>query len=121
MRAVSVVDGHQIGERVVGQRGGEAVEVDLLRTHSTARSSGALGVSTITVVALTTATAKLPGSSFTLPAACVLIKDTTLCGPHCISTCVMTVSLSTFLVTSEVNRFRAELPMPSGLAGDGCA
>ena len=44
------------------------------------------GVSTITVVALTTATATLPGSSFSSRAASALISDTTVNGPHFIST-----------------------------------
>ena len=43
-------------------------------------------VSTITVVAFTTATATLPDSSFNSRAASALISDTTVNGPHFIST-----------------------------------
>src|SRR6202000_1876525 len=78
------------------------------------------GVSTITVVALTMATARLPGSSFSSWAASVLISDTIVCGPHCISTRVITLSLSTS-VTSPTKRLRAELPRPSGFGGGGGA
>ena len=72
------------------------------------------------MVALTTATARLPGSSFNSRAASVLISETTVCGPHCISTCVITLSLIT-LVTKPTKRLRAELPMPSGFGGNGRA
>ena len=74
----------------------------------------------ITVVALTTATATLPGSSFNSRAASVLIRETTVCGPHCISTWVITLSLIT-LVTKPTKRLRAELATPSGLRGSGGA
>lgn len=43
------------------------------------------GVSTITVVALMTATARLPGSSFNSRGASVLISDTTVWGPIIVS------------------------------------
>ena len=68
------------------------------------------------MVALTTATATLPGSSFNSRAASALISDTTMNGPHFISTCAITPSTTT-LVTSPVNRLRAELAMPSGSFG----
>ncbi len=70
----------------------------------------------MTVVALTTATATLPGRSCNSSAASVLINDTTVNGPHCISTWVITLSLTTD-VTSPTKRLRAELPMLSGSAG----
>ena len=40
--------------------------------------------------------------------------------PHCISTWVITLSLTT-LVTNPTKRLRAELPTPSGLGGSGGA
>ena len=49
-----------------------------------------------------------------------LIKDTTVNGPHCISTWVITLSLTT-LVTNPTKRLRAGLPTPSGLGGSGGA
>ena len=62
----------------------------------------------------------LPGSSLNSCAAAVLIKDTTVNGPHCISTGVITLSLTT-LVTNPTKRLRAEPPTPSGLGGSGGA
>ena len=44
----------------------------------------------MTVVALTTATAMLPGSRFNSRTASALINETTVNGPHCISTWAMT-------------------------------
>ena len=70
----------------------------------------------ITVVALTTATANRPGSSCISRAASLLISDTTVCGPHCTSTCAITPSAIT-LVTRPTNRFRADRPTPDG---SGC-
>ena len=43
----------------------------------------------------------------------MLISDTTRCGPHCISTCDITLSLS-IAVTSPTKRLRAERPTPEG-------
>ena len=73
----------------------------------------------ITVVALTTATASRPGSSRISRAASLLISDTTVCGPHCTSTCAITPSAMT-LVTRPTNRFRADRPTPDG-SGAGVA
>src|SRR5664279_1953278 len=78
------------------------------------------GVSMITVVALTTATANLPGSSFISRAASLLISDTTVCGPHCISTWAITPSAIT-LVTRPTNRLRADLATPDGSGGGAAA
>src|SRR5690606_14247069 len=73
------------------------------------------GVSTITCVAFTTATASAPGRSPSSSTASELISETTLCGPHCTSTCAITVSATTF-VTSPTNRLRAERPTAVGSA-----
>src|SRR5690606_17301106 len=67
------------------------------------------GVSTTTVVALTTAVASEPGSRPSSSAASRLMRETTRNGPHCSSTCAMTPSAVTS-VTSPVNRFRADRP-----------
>src|SRR6202022_2609075 len=78
------------------------------------------GVSTITVVALTTATATLPGASSSSRTASALINETTVKGPHCISTWAITLSVTTF-VTSPAKRLRAELAMVSGSLGAAAA
>src|SRR6185295_19987217 len=65
------------------------------------------GVSTTTFVDLITATASDPGCSPRSLAASLLISDTTRCGPHCISTCAITASVTTE-VTSPTIRLRAE-------------
>ena len=67
-------------------------------------------------MALTTAVATEPGSSPNSRTASVLISDTTRCGPHCSSTCDITVS-EMISVTSPTNRLRAERPMSEGSAG----
>ena len=128
-----------LGERLLQRRGGE--HHDLLLSPSRRRSSrrtrprsseeadrqpggkqpGLLitilpDVSTMTVVALTTATATLPGSRFSSRTASALISETTVNGPHCISTWAITVSVTTF-VTSPANRLRAELATVSGSLG----
>src|SRR5258705_2946146 len=77
-------------------------------------------VSTITVVALTTATATLPGSRSSSRTASALINETTVKGPHCISTCAITLSVTT-LVTSPAKRLRAELATVSGSLGAAAA
>src|SRR5258705_7566678 len=77
-------------------------------------------VSTITVVALTTATATLPGSRSSSRTASALINETTVKGPHCISTCAITLSVTT-LVTSPTKRLRAELATVSGSLGAAAA
>ncbi|MBM4717809.1 hypothetical protein GS449_02865 [Rhodococcus hoagii] len=46
-------------------------------------------------MAFTTATAMLPGSSFSSVADSALISETTENGPHCISTCAITPSATT--------------------------
>ena len=53
-------------------------------------------------------------------AASVLISETTRCGPHCISTCAITRSLTT-AVTSPTNRLRAERSTPDGSDGGRAA
>src|SRR5690606_15839342 len=65
------------------------------------------GVSTTTVVALTTATANEPGRRPSSRTASELIRETTRCGPHCSSTCAITVSVTTS-VTRPTNRLRAD-------------
>jgi len=53
------------------------------------------GISTETLVALTAATASMPGSRPSLSAASRLSSETNLCGPAWISTCAITVSRTT--------------------------
>ncbi len=67
-------------------------------------------------MALTTATASLPGSRPSWRADSLLISETTVCGPHCISTSAITVSATT-RVTRPTNRLRAELAIPNGSGG----
>src|SRR6185312_4442499 len=74
------------------------------------------GVSTMTVVALTTATANEPTCRPRSRTASELISDTTRCGPHCISTWAITVS-AVIAVTRPTNRLRADRPTPDGSAG----
>jgi hypothetical protein len=74
-----IVCGSGSSGSVVARRLAENADVSVVHVSSP-------GISTITVVALTTATATLPGSSFSSRTASVLIKDTTVYGPHCIST-----------------------------------
>ena len=65
------------------------------------------GISTETLVALTTATASIPGSKPSSSAASRLSSDTNRCGPAWISTWAITVSRVTRLM-SPLNLFRAE-------------
>src|SRR5215831_3147577 len=66
-----------------------------------------LGISTETLVALTVATASMPGSRLSSSAASRLSSDTTRYGPAWISTWAITVSRTT-RVTRPWNLFRAE-------------
>ena len=70
----------------------------------------------MTVVAFTTAVATDPGSSPSSRTASVLMRETTRCGPHCSSTCDITVS-EMISVTSPTNRLRADRPISEGSAG----
>src|SRR5690606_6899466 len=63
-------------------------------------------VSTITVVAFTTATARDPGSRANSRTASADMSDTTRCGPDWMSTCAMTPSTCT-RVTRPTKRLRA--------------
>ena len=71
------------------------------------------GLSIRTFVDLITATASTPGSSPSSRTASLLISDTTRCGPHCISTWAITLSVITS-VTSPTSRLRAERPTSEG-------
>ena len=48
------------------------------------------------------------------------MSETTVCGPHCISTCAITPSITT-RVTSPTNRLRADRATPEGSAGRAAA
>ena len=74
----------------------------------------------MTVVALTTATATLPGSRCRSRTASALISETTVNGPHCISTCAITVSVTT-LVTKPANPPKAAAPPPAMRAAPSIA
>ena len=73
-------------------------------------------MSMMTMVALTTATAREPTSSPRSRTASVDMSDTIRWGPHWSSTWDMTVSLA-MAVTSPTIRLRALLPMPEGSPG----
>ena len=92
-----------------GQQQGEARR---RRGHGFLTSSPP-GVSTTTFVDLITATASTPGSSPSSRTASLLISETTRCGPHCISTWAITLSVITS-VTSPTRRLRAERPTSDG-------
>jgi len=64
-------------------------------TAWSALAGGAFGISSMTLVDLMTATASEPGANSSSRTASVLISDTIRYGPHCISTCAITVSATT--------------------------
>lgn len=76
----------------------------------------------MTLVDFTTATATEPGSRPSSRAASLDMSDTTRKGPHCSSTCAITLSIMTS-VTMPTNLLRAERPTDDGsaMAPDGCS
>src|SRR5260370_31347359 len=69
-----------------GSDDGQTTHYELLGEVSPERDQRILGISTDTLVALTAATASMPGSRPSSSAASRLSSDTNLCGPAWIST-----------------------------------